>query len=246
MNSLPVEIKFMINETPGINQPRHQYHWLLLLAMIYLVGWAATYPMIYKMIEIKHILEPGSVFLFPLSYAVADIISEVYGYRVARQVVWFALFSGFIFCLTLSIVATLPAPSFWNKQQNFQIVFSPLLRAYGATTAASLIGNFINIYVVSKWKVAMYGKHFWFRSLFSTAFGELTFSILGGTLAYAGVVPWSKIVFLMLDGYLFKMLYAGIAVWPAAMLVGLLKKAEGVDIYDRGISYNPFKLNINN
>ena len=92
----------------------------------------------------------------------------------------------------------------------------------------------------------MYGRYFWLRSLCSTAIGEATFSVIGGTLAYAGVLPWSKIVFLMLDGYLFKMLYALIAVWPAAMLVGLLKKAEGVDIYDRGISYNPFKLNINN
>jgi len=56
-------------------------------------------------------------------------------------------------------------------------------------------------------------------------------------------VPWSKIMFLMIDGYLFKMLYALIAVWPAAMLVHVLKRAEGVDIYDRGINYNPFRLN---
>ncbi|OGT41301.1 MAG: hypothetical protein A3F13_09895 [Gammaproteobacteria bacterium RIFCSPHIGHO2_12_FULL_40_19] len=228
------------------NSQYPQFRWMLLLAMIYLTGWTTTYPMIYKMIEVHKILEPGAVFLFPLSYAMADIISEVYGYRVARQVVWFALFSGFIYCVAIAIVSSLPAPQFWNNQEHFSVVFSPILRAFFATTAASLIGNFINIYVISRWKVIMYGRYFWLRSLCSTAIGEATFSVIGGTLAYAGVLPWSKIVFLMLDGYLFKMLYALIAVWPAAMLVGLLKKAEGVDIYDRGISYNPFKLNINN
>ncbi len=230
-----------------LNQDHHisQFRWILLLAMIYLVGWTTTYPLIYKMIEVHGILEPGAVFLFPLSYAMADIISEVYGYRVARQVVWFAVFSGFVYCLAISIVSSLPAPSFWNKQEHYNAVFSPILRAFFATTAASMIGNFINIYVISRWKVIMYGKYFWLRSLCSTAIGELTFSIIGGTLAYAGVIPWSKIVFLMMDGYLFKMLYAFVAVWPAAMLVHFLKKAEGVDIYDRDISYNPFKLSVN-
>lgn len=226
------------------DQRGFQFRWVLLLAMIYLVGWTATYPMIYKMIEIHGILEPGAVFLFPLSYAMADIISEVYGYRVARQIVWFAVFSGFVFCLSIAIVSSLPAPLFWSRQEGYNIVFSHILRAFLATTAASMIGNFINIYVISRWKVIMYGRYFWVRSLCSTAIGEATFSIIGGTLAYAGVVPWSKIVFLMMDGYLFKMLYALIAVWPAAMLVYILKRAEGVDIYDHGISYNPFRLNV--
>jgi uncharacterized integral membrane protein (TIGR00697 family) len=224
------------------NQHKTQHQWIILLAMIYLIGWTTTYPMIYKMADFHNILEPGAIFLFPLCYAVADIISEVYGYRIARQIVWFALISGFVFCLALKIVATMPAPDFWHKQDSYNTVFSPILRAYFATTIASLLGNFINIYVISRWKLIMQGKHFWIRSLFSTAIGELTFTIIGGTLAYGGVEQWSHIIFLMLDGYLFKMLYACIAVWPAAILVEQLKKIEAIDIYDQGINYNPFKI----
>lgn len=221
------------------------YRWIILLAMIYLTGWTSTYLMIYKMVRIHHILEPGAIFLFPLSYAIADIIAEVYGYRIARQIVWFALITGFIFCTILEVVANLPAPHFWHKQDDYQVVFSPLLRAYAATTIASLAGNFINIYTISKGKILMYGKYFWLRSLLSTGIGELVFSTLGGTLAYAGVEPWSKIIFLMLDGYLFKMGYAFLAVWPAYFAVSFLKKSEKIDIYDEGINYNPFKLNAN-
>jgi hypothetical protein len=196
------------------------------------------------MTEVKHILEPGCIFLFPLSYAIADIIAEVYGYKIARQIVWFALFTGFIFCISVRIVTLIPHPIFWNKQQNYDVVFSPILRAYLATTVASLIGNFLNIYVVSKWKVLWYGKHFWIRSLASTGFGELTFSIIGGSAAYVGIEPWNKIPFLMLDGYLFKMLYAIIAVWPAAILVVFLKRSEKVDVYDKEINYNPFQWSL--
>lgn len=226
------------------NQQRPQYRWIILLSMIYLVGWTAAYPMIYKIVELHHILEPGAIFLFPLSYAIADVISEVYGYRLARQIVWFALFSGLIFCISLELVSTLPVPNFWHKQQNYDVVFSPILRAYFATTIASLASSFVNIYIISKWKILMYGKHFWLRSLISTGAGELIFSTLGGTLAYAGVEPWSKIVFLMLDGYLFKMIYASIAVWPIALIAYLLKKAEKVDVYDYGVNYSPFRLSV--
>src|SRR3990167_1311866 len=221
-----------------------QYRWLLLLVMIYLVGWTSSYPMIYRMTEVHHILEPGCIYLFPLSYAIADIVSEVYGYKIARQMVWFAMIAGFIFSSALWFVSKLPAPSFWQHQTEYQAVFSPILRAYFATTLASLTGNFINIYFISKWKILMKGRHFWLRSVSSTAVGEATFSVIGGTLAYWGVEPWSKIVFLMLDGYLFKVLYAFVAVWLAVLVVYALKKSEGVDVYDTGVNYSPFKLSL--
>lgn len=225
-------------------KPFQHYRWLMLLAMIYLVGWTTAYPMIYKMTQIHSILEPGCIFLFPLSYAVADIISEVYGYKIARQMVWFAFIAGFIFSFALWLVSRIPGPAFWHNQNSYTIVFSPILRAYFATTVASMVGNFINIYIISRWKVLMHGKHFWFRSLTSTGVGELTFSVIGGTIAYAGVEPWSKIIFLMLDGYLFKLLYAFIAVWPATFFVYQLKKSEGIDIYDEKIDYSPFRIRV--
>lgn len=223
-------------------ESRHNYKWLTLIAMIYLIGWTCTYPMIYKMVEIFHVLEPGAIFLFPLSYAVGDVLAEVYGYSVARQVIWFSLITGFISCLALNIVALMPAPPTWQKQINYYVVFSPILRAYLATTIASLAGSFLNIFAISKFKILMSGKNFWFRSLLSTAIGELVFSILGGFLAYVGVESWSRIPFLMLDGYIFKMAYAFLAVWPIVIITSWLKKSEQLDTYDYSINYNPFKL----
>ena len=234
----------MSETLPSKRNLRKQYKYIILLSMIYLVGWTTTYPMIYKMTDVHNILESGCIYLFPLSYAVADIISEVYGYRIARQIVWFSIICGFIYALALYIIGTMPGPHFWHKQTSYETVFSPLLRAYFATTIASVLGNFVNIYIISRWKVILKGRVFWARSLLSTGIGELLFSVIGGTMAYAGVEPWSKIVFLMLDGYAFKMLYACIAVWPVVLIVILLRKAEKVDVYDIDINYNPFKLSL--
>lgn len=221
-----------------------QYKYIIFLAVFYFAGWAATYPMVYKMVTIGHILETAAIFLFPLSYAVADVITEVYGYRIARQIVWTALILGFIFAAALQVVAFMPPAKFWHDNDSYKIVFGHILRAYFALTIASVVGNFINIYIISKWKIHLRGKYFWFRSLCSTGIGELTFTLIGGTIAYVGVEPWSKIIFLMLDGYIFKLLYALIAVWPSAFFAVVLKRLEKTDIYDYNVDYNPFRFGL--
>lgn len=225
-------------------QRNDQYKYTMFLAVFYFVGWAATYPMVYKMVFINGVLETGAIFLFPLSYAIADIITEVYGYRLARQITWIGLICGFIYAAALYFVTAMPSATFWHDNGSYQVVFGKILRAYFSLTLASIVGNFINIYIISKWKIYLEGKHFWLRSLISTCIAELSFTLIGGTLAYAGVQPWSKIIFLMLDGYLFKVLYALIAVWPAFLVATLLKRAEGTDVYDYDISYNPLKFGL--
>ncbi len=129
-----------------------------------------------------------------------------------------------------------------NHNESYHFIFGHIVRAYFALTIASIAGNFINIYFISKSKLLFLGKHFWFRSLLSTCLGELIFTIIGGSLAYVGIEPWSRIIFLMLDGYLFKVLYAFIVVWFVVLIAKFLKKSENVDVYDHNVNYNPFKF----
>ena len=223
-------------------EPRKQYKYLTFLAIFYFTGWAATYPMVYKIVSIGNVLETAAIFLFPLSYAIADVITEVYGYRVARQIFWSSLICGLIFTSSLQFIANIPAEKFSPNDQSYHLVFYHIVRAYMALTIASIAGNFINIYFISKSKIFFYGKHFWFRSLLSTCIGELIFTIIGGASAYTGIEPWSRIFFLMLDGYFFKVIYACIAVWFVVIAARFLKKSEKVDVYDHNVNYNPFKF----
>lgn len=227
-------------KTIATQQPKSHYKFLIFLAIFYFTGWAASYPLVYKIVSFHRIVESSAIFLFPFCYALSDVITEVYGYRIARQVVWAGIICGFIFCAALEIISRVPGAIFWHHNSSYEIVLGNVLRVYIAMTVASFVGNFLNIYIISKFKIIMHGKNFWLRSLFSTGIGELIFTLVGGTMVYAGVQPWSKIIFLMLDGYLFKMLYALIAVWPTVLIVMLLKKAEKTDAYDYNVNYNPF------
>jgi len=200
--------------------------------------------MVYKIVHLGYILETAAIFLFPLSYALSDVITEVYGYAVARQIVWSSLLGGGIFCSMLTIINDIPDGGNLQAHNAYDIVFHPILRAYFALLIASLCGTMINIYVMSKWKIAMHGRHFWFRSLCSTAIGELVFTIVGSPLCYVGVEPISNMLKLASYGYTFKMLYALIAIIPITILTKILKVIENVDFYDYGINYNPFKIDI--
>jgi len=221
------------------------YKCLIFLSIFYFTGWAATYPMVYKIVSVHHILETAAIFLFPLSYALGDVIAEVYGYKIARQVIWSSLACGFVFCVALEFIAKLPPATFWHSEEAYETVFGHLVRVYFALSVAGLCGSFINVYVISKWKILLKGRYFWMRSLCSTGIGEFAFTIIGSPLSYWGIQSFSKMFWLMLDGYLFKMLYAFIAVFPMVILVRILKVIEGIDVYDYGINYNPFKLEVN-
>lgn len=221
---------------------RKCYRCLTFLTILYFIGWASSYLMVYKIVHIGNIIETAAIFLFPLSYALSDIITEVYGYAIARQIVWSSLLGGGIFCVALIIINDIPDAGYWKLQNAYNIVFHPILRAYFALLIASLCGSMINIYVISKWKIAMHGRYFWFRSLCSTAIGELVFTIVGSPLCYVGVEPISKMLQLASYGYVFKMLYALIAIIPITIFTNALKEIEGVDFYDYGVNYNPFKI----
>ena len=174
----------------------------------------------------------------------ADVIAEVYGYKIARQVVWAGIICGLVFSVALQLISYIPSANLGPANESYILVFGHITRVYASITVGSLLGSFLNIYFISKFKVSLKGRFFWIRSIFSTAVGELTFTIIAGIMVWAGIEPWPKMAILLLDAYAFKVVYAFIATWPAAILVKLLKNAEHPDIYDVGIDYNPFKLSV--
>ena len=101
---------------------------------------------------------------------------------------------------------------------------------------------FIVLMSFSKFKVLIRGRLFWARSLLSTGAGELIFTVIGGIMVWGGLQPWWKIAHIMFNAYVFKMLYASIAVWPTVWIAKLLKRLEQTDVFDDGINYNPFNL----
>ena len=189
----------------------------------------------------------GGTILFPLSYIFGDILTEVYGYKRSRRVIW----TGF-FCLALSAVVfwvlqNLPGEVTWQGYAG-DAAYAAILggMASGGIVLGSLAGfwsgEFSNSFVLAKMKVWMEGRHLWMRTIGSTLVGELVDSAVFVSVASLfGVFPWSLFLTLTLTNYLFKCAIEALMTPATYAAVGFLKRAESEDYYDRETDFNPFK-----
>jgi queuosine precursor transporter len=195
-----------------------------------------------KIVQIGPLFLSGATFFFPISYIFGDILTEVYGYRASRKIIW----SGFIALIFMSLMYVLvqivPAAPFWHNQAAYEAILGVVPRIAVAGMVAYFVGEFANSYVLSKMKVWSEGKRLWMRTIGSTVVGEGVDSVVFATIAFAGLMPTSALITLIVSIYAVKVAFEIILTPATYMIVNKLKKAEGVDVYDRGISYNPFLL----
>ena len=184
--------------------------------------------------------------LFPVSYIFGDILTEVYGYKQSRRVIW----AGFA-CLALSavifwIVRLMPGEATWQGYAGDD-AYNAILggMSTGGIVLASLagywMGEFTNSFILAKMKVLTQGRWLWARTIGSTIFGELVDTVMFVIVASAfGVFPWSLFLTLTITNYLFKCGVEALMTPVTYLIVGALKRAENEDYYDRGTNFNPF------
>ena len=195
-----------------------------------------------KPIGIFGLILPAAVIIFPISYILGDVITEVYGYRQARRVIWL----GFA-CNLLTVAAiwggqALPAASFWAAQPAYEAILGVAPRIVLASFLAYLIGEFTNAYVLARMKVATGGRWLWTRTIGSTVIGQGLDSAVFITVAFAGVWPTEVMAAAVVTQWLVKVAFEALATPLTYLAVGYLKRREGLDTYDRGISFNPLAL----
>ena len=184
---------------------------------------------------------PCAVLVFPLSYILNDCFTEVYGYRKARLVIWLAFAMNVLTVLFGQIAVWLPAAGFWQGGEHFNFVFGMAPRVVLGSILAFLAGSTLNSLVLSKMKVADKGKRFGVRAILSSVAGELLDSLIFMPIAFIGT-PVKVLASMMLFQVSFKILYEIVILPVTALVVRRVKASEGIDVYDKGISYNPFKL----
>ena len=184
---------------------------------------------------------PGAVIIFPISYILNDCLTEVWGYRKARLVIWTAFAANFAVVLVGQIVVWLPAASFWDGGEHFDYMFNMAPRVTLASLLAFLAGSTLNSFVMSKMKVADKGRRFGVRAIVSSFAGEFLDSMVFMPLAFIGT-PVKVLVAMMLAQVSFKVLYEIVILPLTAYVTRKVKASEGTDVFDEGISYNPFKI----
>jgi uncharacterized integral membrane protein (TIGR00697 family) len=185
----------------------------------------------------------GAQVLFPITYIFGDIFTEVYGYGASRRAIWVGFFACAVLSLMGLFIVWIPAAPDWPNQAAFEAVFYTVPRFIVASLVAFWLGEFTNSYTLAKMKLWTDGKWLWTRTVGSTVAGQLVDTTVLILIAFGGRESWMTMLNLILSGYVGKVLYEALATPATYLVVNKLKRAEGVDVYDRDTNFNPFARN---
>ena len=195
-----------------------------------------------RLISIFGIVLPSAVILFPITYILGDIFTEVYGFRKTRFVIWIGFAANILMSLVFLAAIALPAPPFFRDQGAYATVLGMTPRIVFASLVAYWAGEFANSIALSMLKKATGGKHLWTRTISSTLVGQAFDTVLFIAIGFAGSVPGSVLWQIMLAQYLFKVGYEILLTPVTYLVVGAVKRKEGMDTFDTGVAYNPFRI----
>lgn len=185
---------------------------------------------------------PVAVILFPITYIIGDVLTEVYGYAAARRAIWIGFFCNLVAVIAIWISIKIPAAPFFANNQAFADILGFAPRLLMASFIAYLIGQFANSVVLAKMKIKTNGKYLWMRTIGSTIVGEGLDSLIFITIAFTGIMPAGVIGGLIITQWIFKTLFEVIATPITYVVVGYLKKSEQIDTYDKDTNFNPVKF----
>jgi len=213
---------------------------LLIIGILFTACLLAANTVATKIVAIGPFNLPAAFIVFPISYIFGDILTEVYGYKTARRVIWSAFGANLLFVFFIWLAMIMPAASFWDGQAAFEKILGQTPRVLLAAFAGYLCGEFLNSFVMAKMKIATKGRFLWMRTIGSTVLGEGADSLVFIVIAFIGTPAFALVM--IITHWVAKVLIEVIATPVTYWTVGYLKKNEGIDIYDTDTNFNPFKL----
>lgn len=206
----------------------------------------------------------AGILFFPIGYVIGDVLTEVYGYARARRVIWTG-FGALVFMAVMSwVVLAMPAAQDWwcsgtesltlksgeasgsgaVCQATYESVFGSAWRIVLASIAAFWAGEFVNSYVLARMKIATGGRFLWMRTIGSTIVGQGIDSLIFYPIAFLGIWETEQVLLVMVTNWAMKVAWEA-ALTPATyVVVGALKRREGVDVFDEGTNFTPFAAKV--
>jgi uncharacterized integral membrane protein (TIGR00697 family) len=215
-------------------------HRFVIITAIFITCLITANIIAVKVISFGPVILPAAIVVFPISYIFGDILTEVYGYRLARQVIWLGFLCNLIFVIFARIGQTLPPASFWGGQEAYESILGYTWRLLAASFFGYLVGEFANSFVLAKMKILTKGRWLWTRTIGSTIVGEGLDTAIFITLAYIGTSSFVPIM--ILYHWLLKTAYEAVATPFTYAIVNYLKRKEAIDTYDYGTDFNPFLI----
>ncbi len=195
-----------------------------------------------KLIVVGGVVLGAGIVVFPVSYIVSDVLTEVWGYAVARRVIWLGFACNALMVAAVWLGGELTPAPFWKGQAAYAEIFGQAPRILVASFVAYLVGEFANAFVLAKMKIVTEGRFLWMRTIGSTIVGEGLDTLVFVALAFAGQVPSDALVTMMAGQWVAKVAYEAAATPLTYAVVGWLKSREHLDTYDRLTDFNPIRL----
>lgn len=223
--------------------PGQYSRWFVAITALFVTTLITSNIVAVKIVDVWGLYVPaGTVTVFPLAYIFGDVLTEVYGYRRARLVIWLGFACNLLAVAAFTATQHLPAAPFWDGQAAYERILGYTPRLLAASFLAYLVGEFANAAVLSRLKLVTRGRFLWIRTIGSTVVGQGLDSLVFVTVAFLGTVAGQDLVRTIVTAWLVKSAYEAVATPLTYLVVNALKRAEGIDTFDYGVSLSPFHL----
>ncbi len=217
--------------------------WFVLIAALFVTALITANIVAVKLVDVGGLIVPaGTITIFPLSYIFGDVLTEVYGFRRARLIIWLGFGCNLLAVLAIFFTQVLPPASFWDGQAAYERILGFTPRLLAASFAAYLVGEFANSIVLAKMKLLTQGRWLWSRTIGSTLVGEGLDSLVFVSVAFAGTIGGGDLLRTVITAWVLKSAYEILATPLTYLIVNFLKRTEGIDTFDYGTSFSPIQL----
>lgn len=227
------------------------YRWLPFVTALFVTCLVVSNIIAVKLVNLFGLYVPAAIILFPIAYIFGDVLTEIYGYACARQVIWIGFFCNLITVISIWISGQLPTAPFWNlagfstpesAQQAYHAVLGFTPRLLASSFAAYLVGEFLNSIILAKLKVRTRGRFLWLRTILSTIVGAGADSAIFISLAFVGIIPTNALMQAIFSQWFVKVAYETLVTPLTYKAVNVLKQAEDEDFFDSNTDFNPFRI----
>lgn len=230
---------------------KQHFRWFTLVTAVFVTSLIISNIIAVKVISLAGLIVPAAIILFPVTYIFGDILTEVYGYTRARQVIWIGFGCNLLAVIAIWIGSWLPAATIWMagnydspaaSQQAYEAILGFTPRLLAASFIAYLFGEFLNSFVLAKIKIRTAGKYLWLRTIASTLIGQAADSLIFLTIAFWGILPQRVLGLTIISQWSVKVVYEALATPLTYLIVNVLKRSEGIDYFDRDTDFRPIPL----
>lgn len=215
-------------------------NYLPILSMVSVSLLIAAMIFTYRMIEVGPFLTPGGVIPFAATYVMAGVIAEIYGYANAKKIIWGNFLCIFIFNITINYLLKIPTPSYSVNNASYNIIFNHSLYIMIMYSIGFLVGDRINAFCISKWRILTKGKYFIIRLFGSSIIGQISFSIVVIPMLYGAEFDAFTFIRQFTTTILAKMIVIAFLSYPSFILVKFLKRVEKINLNESQVIFNPF------